>query len=112
MIEGTDYNCWDAYLREFNRRNRWRPTQLTLFDEGGMRDTERASPLVGISVEAGEEDYPRLHIMLGDHSANHQRHRTYTITGVKRLISKLGSDGRDETIEIEDMQGDKNLLRF
>ena len=112
MIEGNDYHRWDAYLRDFNRRNRWRPTRLMMFGEAGMQDTERASPLVGISLEAGTEDYPRLHIMLGDRNANHQPHQTHTITGVKRVTPRRGTDGRDESLEIEDEHGEKNLLRF
>ena len=112
MIEGTEYNRWDTYLREFNRRNRWRPSRLTMFDEAGAQATEGASPLVGISLETGSEDYPRLHIMLGDDDARHPRHQTYTITGVRRVVTRRGSDGQDESLEIEDEQGEKNLLRF
>jgi hypothetical protein len=112
MIEGTDYNYWHAYLREFNQRNRWRPARLTMFDETGAPDVMGLSSLVGISLEAGREDYPRLHIMLGDTDASHLRQQTYTITGVKRVVARRGSDGRDESLEIEDEQGEKNLLHF
>jgi hypothetical protein len=36
----------------------------------------------------------------------------YTITNVARVTPNRTADGRDESLEIEDEQGEKNLLRF
>jgi len=112
MVEGIEYISWDRCLRDFNRRNRWRPTRLTLFDEVGTLGTERSLPLVGISLERGCGGSPRIHIMLENADVMHPRQQTITITNVKRVTPNLGSDGRDESLEIEDDQGEKNLLRF
>ena len=112
MIEGIEHNQWAAYFDEFNRQNRWRPTRLGVFDEMGEQDEERGIPLVGVSLEADHEGRARLHIMLGDPDAIAPRHRTFTITAVKRVMPRCGLDGRVERLEIEDEQGGINLLRF
>lgn len=110
---GIEHNQWAAYFKEFNRRNRWRPTQLVMLNEAGAQEEEeRSMPLVGISLEADLEGSLRLHIMLGDESVTDPRRQTYTITGVKRVIPKCSVGGQDEALEIEDEQGEKNLLRF
>ena len=112
MIEAIEYNQWNAYFRGFNLRNRWRPTRLEVLSEAGAREAERGMPLVGISLEADREGSLRIHIMLGDHDAIDPRHQTFTITGVRRVTPRGGINDLDEALEIEDEQGDKNLLRF
>ena len=112
MTEGTEYILWDRCLRDFNRRNRWRPTRLMAFDEAGTRDSGRGLPLVGVSLEKGCGGSPRIHIMLEEHDGAHPRQQTFTITDVKRVTPNRGSDGRDESLEIEDDYGEKNLLSF
>jgi hypothetical protein len=111
---GIEHNQWAAYFKEFNLRNRWRLTRLLVLNEAGAHDQEeeRGMPLVGLSLEADREGALRLHIMLGDESVTDPRRQTYTITGVKRVIPKRSLGGRDEALEIEDEQGEKNLLWF
>ena len=112
MSEKLDYNNWTSYLNGFNKRNRWRPTRLEVFGETCAQVAERGLPFVGISVEEDSEGSARIHIMLGEHDAIDPRHLTYTITRVSRVSSKQGADGRDEALEIEDEQGERNLLLF
>jgi hypothetical protein len=112
MVEGIEYTRWDRCLRDFNRRNRWRPTHLTVLDDAGAQEAGRGLPLVGVSLEKGCGGSPRIHIMLEERDATHPRQQTFTITNVKRLTPNRGRDGRDESLEIEDDQGEKNLLRF
>lgn len=112
MSENIEYHQWAIYFSQFNKRNRWRPTRLEVFGEQGAREAECGLPLVGISLEEDREGARRIHIMLGEHDAMDPRHLTYTITRVKRLTPKCGTDGRDEALEIEDEQGEKNLLCF
>ena len=112
MTEGIEYIRWDRCLRDFNRRNRWRPTRLMVSDEAAAPEAGRGLPLVGVSLEKGCGGSPRIHIMLQERDASHPRQQTYTITNVKRVTPNRGRDGRDESLEIEDEQGEKNLLRF
>lgn len=112
MSENIEYNQWAACLSEFNRRNRWRPTRLVVFDETSAQEIERGMPFVGLSLDADRQGATCIHLMLGDHDAMDPRHQTYTITGVKAISSKCGFDGRDESLEIKNEQGETNLLRF
>jgi Family of unknown function (DUF5335) len=112
MGEKLDYNNWTSYLNGFNKRNRWRPTRLEVFGEMGAQVAERGLPLVGITMEEDREGSARIHIMLGEHDAIDPRHLTYTITRVSRVTPKRGTDGLDEALEIEDEQGERNLLLF
>jgi hypothetical protein len=110
---GIEHNQWAAYFKEFNLRNRWRLTTLVVLNGADtQKEEERGMPLVGLSLEADHEGAVRLHIMLGDESVTDPRRQTYTITGVKRVIPKCSVGGRDEALEIEDEQGEKNLLWF
>lgn len=111
---GIECNQWAAYFKEFNRRNRWRLTRLLVLREtaAATDEEERGLPLVGISLDADCEGASRIHIMLGDDSLAHPRRQTYTITSVKRVVPKRSPGGRDEALEIEDEQGEKNLLLF
>jgi hypothetical protein len=109
MTEGIEYIRWDRCLRDFNQRNRWRPTRLTVSDEA---EAGPGLPLVGVSLEKGCGGSPRIHIMLEDQTAAHPRQQTYTITNVTRVTPNRAADGLDESLEIEDEQGEKNLLRF
>ena len=112
MVEGIEYSRWDRCLRDFNQRNRWRPTRLTAFDDAGEQAKGRGLPLVGVSLEKGCGGSPRIHIMLEECDASHPRQQTFTITNVKRLTPSRGTDGRDESLEIEDDHGEKNLLQI
>ena len=112
MIEGIEYTQWASYFKDFNRRNRWRPTRLLILNRSGAEEAECGMPFVGVSIEYEGDGAARIHIMLGDHDATDPRHQTYTITAVRRVKTVCGMDGYDEALEIEDEQGETNLLRF
>lgn len=107
-----EYSQWMNYFNGFNKRNRWRPTRLEVVGQNGAEEVERGLPLVGISLEQDSIGAPRIHIMLGDHEAEDPRHLTCTITSVKRVTPRCGTDGQDQALEIEDELGERNLLLF
>jgi hypothetical protein len=102
---------WTEYFKGFSKRNQARSTKLEVFGEIGAQREERYLPLAGVSVEASGKDAPRIEIMLGG-GGDDPRHLTHTITRVKRVMRKLGAEGRDEAIEIEDAGGAKTVLQF
>ena len=110
MTEGTEYIRWDRCLSDFNRRNRWRPARLTVFDDAGAQETGRGLPLVAVSLEKGCGGSARIHIMLEERDPTRPRQQTFTITNVRRVTPNHGRDGGDECLEIEDDYGEKNLL--
>lgn len=113
MIEGIDYNHWETYFKEFNSRNRWRPTRLVVFNRSSPpQETESGMPLVGVQIEPQVGDCPRIHIMLGEHEASDPRHQSYTIACVKQVKTICCVNGQDEALEIEDNQGIKTQLQF
>jgi hypothetical protein len=112
MGEPIEYSQWISYFNGFNKRNRWRPTRLEVVSDRSAEEVERGLPLVGISLEEDSVGTPRIHIMLGEHDAADPRHLTCTITRVKRLTPRCDTDGRDQALEIEDEQGERNLLLF
>jgi hypothetical protein len=109
MQDEIKREIWAKYFKEFSKRNEARSTILEVFGEIGAQPEERHLPLAGVSVEDSGKDAPRIEIMLG---GDDPRHLTHTITRVKRVMRKLGADGRDEAIEIEDAGGAKTVLQF
>jgi hypothetical protein len=95
-----------------SKRNRWRPTRLEIFGELGAQEAEKGLPLVGITLNENPEEGRSVVVLLGDHDAMDPRHLTHTINHVRRVMLKQADDGRDEALEIEDEQGEKNLLHF
>ena len=103
---------WVAYYKEFSERNAARPTRLEVFGELGAQEEENGLPLAGVGVEMDGADSPRVEIMLGGLSAADASHLTHTVTRVRRIMRKLGADGREEALELEDSDGTQTLLRF
>jgi hypothetical protein len=111
MQDETKRENWTEYFKGFSKRNQGRSTKLEVFGEIGAQREERYLPLAGVSVEDSGKDAPRIEIMLGG-DGDDPRHLTHTITRVSRVLRKLGADGRDEAIEIEDAGGAKTVLQF
>ena len=107
---------WVAYFKEFSRRNAARPTQLETFGELGAQEEEHSLPFAGMSVEMNGADAPRVEIMFGGLAAAEEEedtpHLTHTVSRVSRIMRKLGVDGREEALELEDSDGTQTLLRF
>jgi hypothetical protein len=112
MQDEIERSEWVAYFKEFSERNAARPTQLETFGELGAQEEEHGLPLAGVGVEMDGADSPRVEIMLGGLSATDERHLTHTVMRVRRIMSKLGADGREEALELEDSDGTQTLLRF
>ena len=103
---------WATYFGEFSKRNLSRPTRMETFGDLGAQEEEQNLPLNGITVEEAGTDAPRIEIMLGGDSPSDERHLTHTISRAARVLTKTSADGRDEALEIEDVDGVKTLLRF
>jgi hypothetical protein len=112
MNVAIDQNQWASYFEDFNRRNRWRSSKLLAVTEAGESGTKASMPLVGVSLEPDREGAMRIHIMLGGHGAMAPRHQTFTISGVRRVAQECGDDGKVNSLEIEDAQGETSRLRF
>jgi len=112
MPNEIEQSEWVAYLKEFSERNAGRPTRLETFGELGAQEEEQGLPLAGISVEINGADAPRVEIMIGGLTAGDMRHLTHTVPRVNRIMRKLGADGREEALELEDSDGTQTLLRF
>ena len=105
-------NAWSCYLTEFNERNQSRPTWLQVFGEAGAQSEEQGLSLTGISLEMRGVDAPSIQIMLGGKGASEKQHLTHVIRNVTSVTPKVGADGRDESIEIIDRNGEASLLIF
>jgi hypothetical protein len=112
MSGNIEREAWARYLKQFNKRNKSRPTWLQVFGEAGAQSEEQGLPLLGISLEEKGADAPRVQIMLGGHDAIEPRHLTHMIANVDFVIPQIGADGRDEAIEFVDKQGEASLLIF
>lgn len=109
MNEKLDHVAWANYFNEFTKRNQSRPTKLEVFGEAGAQEEEHGLPFTGISIEQ-LGGMPRVEIMLGDASGS--RHLTHVVLNVHQITPKLGSDGRDDALEIVSAEGETSLLRF
>jgi len=105
---------WGAFLEEFNRQNRMRPTRLGKIkaDEAG-RDywLEDGLPLAGIDLDTEGEGAPSLEIMLGGEGIK-EGDMTHTVARVQRLRLQLTADGQEDGLEIDDAEGMTTILRF
>ena len=102
---------WVAFFTEFNKRNHGRPTTLQVLGEIGAGAEERNLPFLGIDVEKKGPDSPSVHIMLGGAAAG-TPHLTHTLARVRRVLQKIGDDGADDALEIEDGNGTRTILQF
>lgn len=101
---------WSDYFKEFNERNQMRPTKLEIFGILGAQQEEKHLPLLGIDVEMKGTDTPKIEIMLGNKN-DKGTHLTHTVTRANRVLNKLGTDGREDVLEIENEES-KTLLQF
>ena len=112
MQNEIEFAQWNNFFESINRRNRWRPTRLEVFEQLGTQETEEGLPLVGLRLDTENEVGPRVYIMLGEHDISDPRHLTYTISNATRVLLKQDVDGRDEAVEIDNAGGQRNLLHF
>ena len=112
MSEEIKREQWAAFFNTFSKVNQARPTRLEIFGELGAQEEERHLPLNGVSLEDVGEGAPKLEILLGGQPPGDARHLTHTVTRVQYVAAKVGQDGRDEALEIQDAEGTKTLLCF
>jgi hypothetical protein len=113
--ENVERGEWPTYLREFDRRNRNRPTRLEVIGKPWAETDywlEDGLPLVGLSLETTGADGPRVALMLDGAAAAGSGHMTHTVSRVRRVTRSLTEDGRDEGLEIEGANGLTTVLHF
>ena len=113
MNEVVEREKWEGFVKEFNHRNEMRATSLeVLGQEIGAQEEEKSLPFTGISLETRGADAPRVEITLGGETAKEERQLTHTIPRVRNIMTKMGTDLREEALLIEDEEGTKTILRF
>ena len=112
MKDNIERNGWATFIDEFSKRNTSRPTWLQVLGEGGAQSEEHGLPLTGISLEEKDGSLPRVQIMLGGHDAMGMSHLTHVVSELDRVMPQVGIDGRDESIEFVDKNGEASLLIF
>ena len=113
--EDVERSEWPTYIREFDERNRSRPTRLEVIGKPWAEMDywlENGLPLAGLSLEVGGEDGPHVALMLDGAAATGSGHMTHTISRVCRVTRSLTEDGRDTGLEIEDAEGLTTVLHF
>ena len=104
---------WQTYLEEFSKRNSGRPVNLeVLSEELGDQEEAQMLPLEGIALETKGSEAASVEIMLGGTGAADDRNLTHTVSKVRLIVPKLGTDGREEALEIEAEDGTKIILVF
>lgn len=111
----TQHN-WSAYLENFSRQNKARPTRIGVFEgePGSMTDywLEDGLPLEGIDLDTRGNTSPAIQIMLGKSEETDTRAFTRTITNARSIKIILSAGGESDGLEIEDDQGAVTVLRF
>ena len=104
---------WQTYLEEFSKRNLGRPVNLeVLSEELGDQEEAQMLPLEGITLETKGSEAESVEIMLGGTGAADDRNLTHTVSQVRLIVPKVGTDGREEALEIEAEDGTKIILVF
>jgi hypothetical protein len=104
---------WRTYLEEFSKRNLGRPVNLeVLSEELGDQEEAQMLPLEGITLETKGSEAESVEIMLGGTGAADDRNLTHTVSQVRLIVPKVGTDGREEALEIEAEDGTKIILVF
>ena len=104
---------WQTYLEEFSKRNSGRPVNLeVLSEELGDQEEAQMLPLEGITLEMKGSQAASVEIMLGGAGAADDRNLTHTVSQVRLIVPKVGTDGREEALEIEAEDGTKIILVF
>ena len=104
---------WQAYLDDFSKRNSGRMADLQIISEevGTQREAEMLT-FEGITLETKGSLASSVEIMLGSCGAADDRNLTHTITQVRRIVPKIGADGREDALEIEAGDGANIILVF
>jgi hypothetical protein len=104
---------WQTYLEEFSKRNSGRPVNLeVLSEELGDQEEAQMLPLEGITLEKKGSEAESVEIMLGGTGAADDRNLTHTVSQVRLIVPKVGTDGREEALEIGAEDGTKIILVF
>ena len=104
---------WQAYLDGFSTRNSGRMADLQILSEElGTQTEAEMLPFEGITLETKGFLASSVEIMLGGTASADNRNLTHTVTKVQRIVPKIGSDGRDDALEIEARDGAKTILIF
>ena len=104
---------WPAYLDGFSKRNSGRMADLQILsDELGMQEQAEMLPFEGITLETKGSLASSVEIMLGGTGAADKRNVTHTVTQVRRIVPKIGADGREDALEIEAEDGAEIILIF
>ena len=104
---------WQAYLDDFSKRNSGRMADLQIISEevGSQREAEMLT-FEGITLETKGSLASSVEIMLGSGGSADDRNLTHTITQVRRIVPKIGGDGREDALEIEAGDGANIILVF
>jgi len=98
---------WISFLNSFSKQHEgWLVTLEVLDPELGAQTEASELPLEGIS---GSTAPKTISISLGDAPSNHL---THTVNSPTQLWLSRTSQGADEALEIESIDGAKTLLRF
>lgn len=104
---------WQTYLEEFSKRNSGRPVNLeVLSEELGDQEEAQMLPFEGITLETKGSEAASAEIILGGTGAADDRNLTHTVSQVRLIVPKVGTDGREEALEIEAEDGTKIILVF
>lgn len=104
---------WTAYLDAFSKRNAGRAAILqVLSEELGTQEEAELLPFEGISLESKGSRASNVEIMLGGSGAADGRNLTHTVSQVRRIVPKVGADGREDALEIEGGDGAQTILAF
>ena len=115
MRKNIEPLSWKSDLAAFGKRNNMRPTRLEVL--GPAREVESdfwledGLLLAGIDLDTDGERGTCVQIMLRTPSASSTNHMTHNVAGVKRLELEI-TDGRDESLEIEDGEGRVTIMHF
>ena len=104
---------WRAFLDDFSKRNSGRTADLqVLSEELGTQEEAEMLPFKGITLETKGSLASSGEIMLGGTGSADNRNLTHTVTQVRRIVPKIGADGREDALEIENEDGAKIILIF
>lgn len=104
---------WQTYLNDFTKRNSGRMAGLQVIsEEQGVQQEAETLSFEGITLETKGSLASSVEIMLGGTSTVDGRNLTHTITHIRRIVPKMGADGREDALEIEGADGAKTILIF
>jgi hypothetical protein len=115
MKEKLNLEQWEEAIRRFSEINRNRLTRIEVM--GQIGDLERdywledGLPLMGIDVDMKGHNAPLIQIMLGAKDAD-SGHLTRVVSNARTITVELGYEGQFDSLQIEDAEGAKTILRF